>query len=166
MAAMSHVRVARTLPVALSPEEVERLLDAAPAVAYGSGLRVSEVVALKVDDIDSQRMVIRVDQGKGRKDRYVMLSTALLGMLRAWWREAKARGQMLPHSSPQFTLCGQPHACPNAAIPSQRGWTDPIRTASSCGATNTLDSNPHSASLPLASCQTARGFLPRGRFLP
>jgi site-specific recombinase XerD len=105
MAAMSHVRVARTLPVVLSPEEVERLLDAAPglkykaalSVAYGAGLRVSEVVALKVDDIDSQRMVIRVDQGKGRKDRYVMLSTALLGMLRAWWREAKARGQMLPH---------------------------------------------------------------------
>jgi site-specific recombinase XerD len=105
MAAMSHVRVARTLPVVLSREEVERLLDAAPglkykaalSVAYGAGLRVSEVVALKVDDIDSQRMVIRVDQGKGRKDRYVMLSETLLGRLRAWWREAKARGQMLPH---------------------------------------------------------------------
>jgi integrase/recombinase XerD len=105
MAKMSHVRVARTLPVVLSPEEVERLLDAAAglkykaalSVAYGAGLRVSEVVALKVDDIDSQRMVIRVDQGKGRKDRYVMLSPTLLALLRAWWREAKARGQMLPH---------------------------------------------------------------------
>lgn len=72
----------RKLPVVLSPEEVARLLDAAPtlkykaalSVAYGAGLRVSEVVALKVSDIDSQRMVIRVEQGKGRKDRYVMLS--------------------------------------------------------------------------------------------
>jgi integrase/recombinase XerD len=105
MAAMSHVRVARTLPVVLSPEEVERLLDASPglkykaalSVAYGAGLRASEVVGLKVDDLDSARMVIRVDQGKGRKDRYVMLSETLLGRLRAWWREAKARGQMLPH---------------------------------------------------------------------
>ncbi|WP_211354101.1 site-specific integrase [Thiohalocapsa marina] len=101
MTAMSHVRVARTLPVVLSPEEVERLLDAAPglkykamlSVAYGAGLRASEVVGLRVDDIDSQRMVIRVDQGKGRKDRYVMLSAALLGVLRAWWRAGKARGQ-------------------------------------------------------------------------
>ena len=105
MAKMSHVRVARTLPVLLSPEEVERLLDAAAglkykaalSIAYGAGLRVSEVVALRVDAIDSQRMVIRVDQGKGRKDRYVMLSPTLLALLRAWWREAKARGQMLPH---------------------------------------------------------------------
>jgi len=105
MAKMSHVRVPRKLPVVLSPEEVERLLDAAPglkykaalSVAYGAGLRVSEVVALKVDDIDSRRMVIRVDQGKGRKDRYVMLSPTLLGVLRAWWREANARGKMLPH---------------------------------------------------------------------
>jgi site-specific recombinase XerD len=105
MAGMSHVRVARTLPVVLSPEEITRLLAAAPgrkyeaalSVAYGAGLRAAEVVGLKVDDIDSARMVIRVDQGKGRKDRYVMLSETLLGVLRAWWREAKARGQMLPH---------------------------------------------------------------------
>lgn len=105
MAKMSHVHVPRKLPVVLSPEEVERLLDAAPglkykaalSVAYGAGLRVSEVVALKVEDIDSQRMLIRVDQGKGRKDRYVMLSATLLALLRAWWREANARGKMLPH---------------------------------------------------------------------
>jgi integrase/recombinase XerD len=105
MAKMSHVPVPRTLPVVLSPEEVSRLLQATPglkyqaalSVAYGAGLRVSEVVALKVDDIDSQRMVIRVDQGKGRKDRYVMLSPTLLTLLRSWWREANARGRMLPH---------------------------------------------------------------------
>ena len=82
----------RKLPVVLSPEEVARLLEAAPSlkskaalsVAYGAGLRVSEVVTLKVGDIDSTRMVIRVEQGKGRKDRYVMLSPQLLALLRAW----------------------------------------------------------------------------------
>jgi site-specific recombinase XerD len=76
------VQEPRKLPVVLSPEEVARFLDAAPglkykaalSVAYGAGLRVSEVVALKVSDIDSERMVIRIEQGKGHKDRYVMLS--------------------------------------------------------------------------------------------
>ena len=79
---MPFVREPRKLPVVLSPEEVARFLDAAPglkyraalSVAYGAGLRASEVVSLKVSDIDSARMVIRVEQGKGRKDRYVMLS--------------------------------------------------------------------------------------------
>jgi len=88
---MTHVRVPRKLPVLLSPEEVERLLEAAPglkykaalSVAYGVGLRVSWVVALKVGDIDSQRMVIWVDQGKGHTDRYVMLLPPLLALLRA-----------------------------------------------------------------------------------
>jgi integrase len=86
--------------VVLSPEEVARLLEAAPAlkykaalsVAYGAGLRVSEAVALKVGDIDSKRMVIRIEQGKGRKDRYVMLSPHLLELLRAWWRAARPQG--------------------------------------------------------------------------
>ena len=82
----------RKLPVVLSPEEVARLLEAAPgikykaalSVAYGAGLRVSEVVSLKVADIDSKRMMLRVEQGKGRKDRHVMLSPHLLGLLRDW----------------------------------------------------------------------------------
>ena len=81
----------RKLPVVLSPEEVARFLDAAPGLKYkaavsvadGAGLRVSEVVALKVSDIDSKRMVIRIEQGKGNKDRYVMLSPHLLKLLRA-----------------------------------------------------------------------------------
>lgn len=59
--------------------------------------RVSEVAHLKVDDIDSERMIIRVEQGKGRKDRNAMLSTHLLDLLRQWWREGKRRGVMLPH---------------------------------------------------------------------
>ena len=94
----------RKLPVVLSPEEVARFLDAAPglkytaalSVAYGAGLRVSEVVALKVSDIDSKRMVIRIEQGKGHKDRYVMLSPHLLELLRAWWRAARPQGWLFP----------------------------------------------------------------------
>ena len=63
--------------------------------AYGAGLRAHEVISLKVGDIDSQRMVLRVEQGKGQQDRYAMLSPVLLERLRAWWREARAQGRML-----------------------------------------------------------------------
>src|SRR5438067_13428081 len=69
---------------------------AALATAYGAGLRVSEVVALKVDDIDSERMLLRVERGKGRKDRHAMLSPQLLELLRAWWREWRRRSLLLP----------------------------------------------------------------------
>ena len=101
---MPFVREPRRLPVVLSPEEVARLLEAAPglkykaalSVAYGAGLRASEVVSLKVADIDSARMVIRVEQGKGRKDRYVMLSEHLLDLLRAWWKAARPQGWLFP----------------------------------------------------------------------
>jgi site-specific recombinase XerD len=94
----------RKLPVVLSPEEVARLLNAAPglkykaalSVAYGAGLRAAEVVSLKVCDIDSGRMIIRVEQGKGRKDRNVMLSASLLELLRAWWRPARPQGWLFP----------------------------------------------------------------------
>jgi site-specific recombinase XerD len=103
MARMQPVRVPRKLPVALSPDEVRRLIAAAGnlkhqtalSVAYGAGLRASEVVALKVSDIDSQRMALRIEQGKGRKDRYAMLSPVLLERLRLWWRVARAQGIML-----------------------------------------------------------------------
>ena len=104
---MTTVRLPRRLPVILSPEEVARLLDAAPglkaraalSLAYGAGLRASEVVSLKVSDIDSKRQVIRVEQGKGRKDRYAMLSPDLLALLRAWWRAGREKGAMLAHGS-------------------------------------------------------------------
>jgi site-specific recombinase XerD len=94
----------RKLPVVLSPEEVARLLDAAPglkykaalSVAYGAGLRAAEVISLKVGDIDSKRMVIRVEQGKGGKDRYVMLSPHLLELLRTWWKAARPQGWLFP----------------------------------------------------------------------
>ena len=97
LAKMSPVHEPRKLPVVLSPEEVTRLLEAAPnlraraalSVAYGAGLRAAEVVALKISDIDSERMVIRVEEGKGQKDRYAMLSPTLLALLRHWYREAR-----------------------------------------------------------------------------
>jgi len=100
---MSTVRESRKLPVVLSPDEVKRLLEAtsnpkykaALATAYGAGLRASEVTHLKVGDIDSQRMVIRVEQGKGSKDRHAMLSPTLLELLRHWWRIAHAQRRML-----------------------------------------------------------------------
>src|SRR5438270_5599259 len=94
----------RKLPRVLAPEEVLRLLEAAPSpkhkaalsVAYGAGLRAMEVVALKVSDIDSKRMMLRVEQGKGRKDRFAMLSPQLLELLRDWWRIARPAVWMFP----------------------------------------------------------------------
>ena len=95
-------REPRRLPVVLSPEEVGRLLVSARnikhkallSLAYATGLRASEVVSLKVTDIDSDRMVIRVEQGKGKKDRYVILSPNLLEILREWWKVARKKGWM------------------------------------------------------------------------
>jgi site-specific recombinase XerD len=103
--ALVITRYHRKLPDVLSVEEAARLLEAAPGlkykaalgVAYGAGLRVSEVAHLKVDDVDSKRMLLRVEQGKGRKDRNAMLSPQLLELLRLWWREGRRRGVMLPH---------------------------------------------------------------------
>jgi len=106
------IREPRRLPVVLSPEEVARLLAAAPglkyqaalSIAYGAGLRVSEVISLKVGDIDSARMLIRVDQGKGHKDRYVMLSQPLLKLLRRWWLVKRPRAWLFPGRTPGAPL--------------------------------------------------------------
>ena len=101
---MSPVREPRILPVVLNAAEVEQIIAAAGSlkfraalsVAYGAGLRASEVVHLKVSDIDSQRMVIRVEQGKGGRDREAMLSPSLLELLRRWYRQAQTERKMLP----------------------------------------------------------------------
>jgi integrase/recombinase XerD len=101
---IAYAREPRRLPVVLSADEVVRFLEAVPSLksrtalttAYAAGLRVSEVVALKVADIDSGRMLIRVEQGKGGKDRYVMLSAQLLAILRTYWRLAKPRHWLFP----------------------------------------------------------------------
>jgi integrase/recombinase XerD len=103
MAKMKPVFVPRTLPVVLSREEVSALIAAtrnikhqtALSIAYGAGLRASEVISLKVADIDSTRMTLRIQQGKGGKDRYAMLSPVMLERLRTWWRVARAQGKML-----------------------------------------------------------------------
>jgi site-specific recombinase XerD len=71
---------------------------------YATGLRISEAVCLKTDDIDSQRMVARVDQGKGQKDRYVMLSPTLLEILRTWWRVSKPRRRLFPGDFPDCPI--------------------------------------------------------------
>lgn len=92
------------LPEIPSPQEMCRFFDAVDDIKYramlmtlyAAGLRVSEVVSLRVDDIDSQRMLIRVRQGKGRKDRYAMLSKKLLTTLRTYWKEAKPKTWLFP----------------------------------------------------------------------
>ncbi|MFY9327295.1 MAG: tyrosine-type recombinase/integrase [Georgfuchsia sp.] len=92
------------LPVILSREEVMHFLDSVDSLkhrtilmtAYAAGLRVSEAIHLKVTDIDSQRMMLRVDQGKGRKDRYVMLSPRLLEVLRAYWKTSRPTLWLFP----------------------------------------------------------------------
>lgn len=103
LAKMQSVRVPHKIPVILNKQEVARLIacagnlkhQTALAVAYGTGLRVNEVISLKVGDIDSQRMTLRVEQGKGGRDRYAMISPILLERLRVWWRVARAQGKML-----------------------------------------------------------------------
>jgi integrase/recombinase XerD len=107
-AALEHVVCPRTpkrLPVVLSPDELTRFFAAVGSLkhraslmtAYAAGLRVAEVATLRVADIDSRRMVLRVHQGKGRKDRYVMLSPVLLEVLRAYWKAARPRTWLFPN---------------------------------------------------------------------
>ena len=106
--ALTTLNKPRKAPVVLSEEEVAHLLEAAPglkykaalSVAYGAGPRVSEVANLKVSDIDSQRMTLRVEQGKGQRDRYVMLSPQLLELLREWWRAARRQVWLFPGQNP------------------------------------------------------------------
>jgi integrase/recombinase XerD len=105
---LTFVAEPRKIPVVLSPEEVVRFLEAVPgakykaafSAAYGAGLRVSEIAALKVSDIDSKRMLLRIEQGKGHKDRYAMLSPVLLELLRDWWRIARPKAWLFPGRDP------------------------------------------------------------------
>ncbi len=111
----------QTLPIILSPEEVRQFLSCVPrrkartvlTVCYAAGLRVSEAIALKPTDIDSKRMTVRVDQGKGQKDRYVMLSEQLLVILRDWYRAARPTVWLFPGVIPgtHITRDGVGDAC-------------------------------------------------------
>jgi integrase/recombinase XerD len=94
----------------LTPEEVARLIEAAPgpkyraalSLAYGAGLRVSEVTGIKVSDIDSERMVLRIENGKGGRDRLAKLSALLLEELRTWWRASKPQVYLFPSRMSAF----------------------------------------------------------------
>ena len=137
---MARIPTPERLPVVLGTEEVALLLAHAPnlkgraalRIAYGCGLRASEIAHLKVADIDSARMLIRVEQGKGRKDRYVMLAPDLLALLRQWWRMKRPRGWLFPGQQP-----GQPittrqlnracHAAAEAAKLDKRVSTHTLR---------------------------------------
>ena len=120
---IQYQRAPQRVPVTLTPEEVSRLLSAAPnlraraamEIAYAAGLRLGEVLNLKLTDIDSARMLVRVDQGKGKKDRNVMLSPVLLETLRAHWRESRPRVWLFP---------GETGKRPLDATILQRGFTD------------------------------------------
>jgi integrase/recombinase XerD len=102
--ALLRARVPMRAPIILSQQEIERFFENVPSlrnraalmVAYGAGLRVSEVVAVKVSQIDSQRMLLRVEQGKGHRDRYAMLSPRLLQVLPIWWRAVRSTEWLFP----------------------------------------------------------------------
>ena len=110
---LRYQRPPRRLPVVMNDEEVSRLLAAAMSLrdralletGYATGMRVGEVTRLLITDLDSGRMAIRVDQGKGRKDRYVMLSPSLLETLRAYWRESKPKVFLFPGLGGKKPLC-------------------------------------------------------------
>jgi len=111
-ASLAPVKQPRSLPVVLGPDELARFFVAIKNLkhrallmtAYAAGLRVSEVTHLRVADIDSARMVIRVRHGKGRKDRYVMLSPRLLEILRAYWKVARPGDFLFPGAAPDRPL--------------------------------------------------------------
>lgn len=127
-------KVPRTLPVVLSPTEVVRFLESVKSpthrviltTCYAAGLRVSEAVHLTIPAIDSQRMVLRIEQGKGQKDRYVMLSPTLLEILRAWWRLHRPRHWLFPGNRPgrPVTTRAVDRACQQA--PQRSGLTKPV----------------------------------------
>ena len=112
----------QTLPIVLSQAEVQQFLASVPSrkhrtiltVCYAAGLRISEAVRLQPAHIDSRRMVLRVEQGKGQKDRYVMLSPRLLEALRAWWKVAKPWPWLFPgdgRSGQPITRGAVEHVC-------------------------------------------------------
>ena len=106
-ARIPYQKTGRRLPVILAPQEVATLFSATAnqkhrvlfMTIYAGGLRLGEVIKLHLTDIDSQRMVVRIHQGKGRKDRYVMLSSHLLGVLREYWKAYRPKDWLFPNRS-------------------------------------------------------------------
>ncbi|MER8942490.1 site-specific integrase [Mesorhizobium sp. M0915] len=151
---MQFRRQPRKLPVVLSVEEVSDLLMAAPgpglkyraalSISYGAGLRASEVCNLKIGDIDGNRMLIHVEQGKGQKDRKVMLSPGLLELLRAYWREARPQGWLFP---------GKPRINPISPRQLNRAFTS-AKNMAGIGKPATLHTLRHSFATHLLEANT------------
>jgi len=139
----------KKLPVVLSPGEVARFFEAVSfpkhrailMTAYAAGLRVSEVVNLRVDDIDSRRMVLHIRQGKGRKDRDVMLSPRLLTVLREYWRAARPTPFLFPGDVPDRPLTTRTvqQACRNARAVAGLGKQVTVHTLRHSFATHLLE---------------------------
>jgi integrase/recombinase XerD len=139
----------KKLPVILSPAEVTRFFEAITSLkhrailmtAYAAGLRVSEVATLRVDDIDSERMVISVRQAKGRKDRVVMLSPRLLEILRQYWKAARPTEHLFPGNSPKkpITTRAVHLACRDAREASGLGKHVTVHTLRHSFATHLLE---------------------------
>ena len=150
---LARTHYPRKLVRVLSPDDVGRLLEAAPgpglkykaalSIAYGAGLRGGEVVMLRVADIDSKRMLLRVEMGKGRRDRHAMLSPQLLELLRAWWRQARPQGWLFPGQDPLRPLTTRQlnRVCHMAAAAAGLGsWVTP-HTLRHSFATHLLESD-------------------------
>jgi integrase/recombinase XerD len=142
-------REPQRLPVVLSGEEIVRFLEAVPGLrnrvalttAYGAGLRVGEVVRLTTAAIDSSRMLIRVEQGKGGKDRYVMLSPQLLQILRTYWRLAKPARWLFPGQNPRepVSVATLQDACRQAARQAELSKPVTVHTLRHSFATHLLE---------------------------
>jgi integrase/recombinase XerD len=139
----------KRLPVVLSPDEVARFFAALVDVkhrailmtAYAAGLRLSEVIGLRVDDIDSKRMVIRVRQAKGRRDRYVMLSPRLLAVLREYWKLVRPTDWLFPGDIPGNPITGKAvhKICVRAAQDANLGKHVTVHTLRHSFATHLLE---------------------------
>ena len=166
--AVTHIpfpRQPRKLPVVLSQAEVQCFLDAIKKLkyrallttVYAAGLRLSEATHLQVADIDSQRMMIRVRQGKGQKDRDVMLSPTLLELLRIYWRIERPKTWLFPGRTldESISLTAVQRACQRAGR--DAGLTKPVtvRTLRHCFATHLLEAGTTCASFRTCSAIAA-----------
>ena len=139
----------RRLPIVLSPQEVATFLQAIPnpkhrtvlMTMYGSGVRIAEALALHVDDIDSRRMVIRVEQGKGRRDRYTILPPTLLESLREYWKSSRSRPWLFPGRTSQQPLTPNTMQLVVRQVRKKAGLTKPVTThmMRHCFATHLLE---------------------------
>lgn len=146
---IAYAREPQRLPVVLGSEEVVRFLEAVPSLkcraalttAYAAGLRASEVASLKVADIDSGRMVIRIDQGKGGRDRYVMLSSQLRDILRAYWRLARPPHWLFPRHDGEHPIhpTSLNAACRNACAAAELSKRVTVHTLRHSFATHLLE---------------------------